>query len=241
MPADYRYDWDTIARFYEEGHSVRDCRRRFGFSNGAWDAAVKRGNVRPRPRSVRVNASAGQRAVAELLGGGMSQAAVARALGISPATVSYHARQLGRAPRLECARRYDWDAVRAYYDEGHSVRECRARFGMCSRTFNDAVRRGAIVTRPQAMPIADLLVAGAARNRCHVKTRLLGAGLKAKRCEGCGIEKWRGLPLSLELHHVNGDGNDNRLQNLRLLCPNCHSQTENWGGRGKRTPREQAA
>ena len=43
-----------------------------------------------------------------------------------------------------------------------------------------------------------------------------------------------GEPLNMELHHVNGDGSDNRLENLQLLCGNCHSQTDNWGGRGAR-------
>jgi 5-methylcytosine-specific restriction endonuclease McrA len=41
-------------------------------------------------------------------------------------------------------------------------------------------------------------------------------------------------PLSMQLHHINGDGSDNRLENLQLLCGNCHSQTDNWGGRGIR-------
>jgi hypothetical protein len=175
-----------------------------------------------------------RRAVADLLARGLSQSAVARELGLSRAAVSYHARQLGVERRGECARRYDWAEVQRYYDEGHSVAECRRRFGMANRTFTEAVRRGAIVTRPHAIPIAELLVVGPRRNRWHLKTRLLSSGLKQRRCESCGLEGWWGRPISFELHHVNGDGCDNRLENLRLLCPNCHSQTENWGGRGKR-------
>lgn len=81
----------------------------------------------------------------------------------------------------------------------------------------------------------ELLVVGRHQtNRSHLKQRLLGAGLKENRCEACGIVEWQGKPLSMELHHVNGDGADNRLENLQLLCGNCHSQTENWGGRGRK-------
>jgi hypothetical protein len=54
-------------------------------------------------------------------------------------------------------------------------------------------------------------------------------GLKNPRCERCGLTEWRGEPISLELHHVNGDRLDNRLESLALLCPNCHSQTETYG------------
>jgi hypothetical protein len=84
------------------------------------------------------------------------------------------------------------------------------------------------------MPIDELLVAGRPRNRTHVKMRILGAGLKENVCEDCGITDWRDRPLAMALHHVNGDGNDNRLDNLRFLCPNCHSQTENFAGRNCR-------
>jgi transposase-like protein len=174
-----------------------------------------------------------RQAVAALMASGLTQAAIARRLGLSPATVSYHAGQLGIERRSECARRYDWAEVQRYYDEGHSIAECRRTFGMANRTFTDAVRRGDVVTRPQATPMQDLLVAGPRRNRCHLKARLLSSGLKVARCEECGIDQWRKRPIPLELHHVNGDGRDNRLENLRLLCPNCHSQTDNWGGRGK--------
>jgi hypothetical protein len=78
---------------------------------------------------------------------------------------------------------------------------------------------------------AELLVAGRKTNRSHLKQRLLREGLKENRCEQCGITEWRGRSLNMQLHHVNGDGLDNRLENVELLCANCHSQTETYGGR----------
>jgi hypothetical protein len=83
------------------------------------------------------------------------------------------------------------------------------------------------------MSIDELLVVGRKEtNRSHLKSRLIEEGLKADQCEICGITEWRGRSLSVERHHLNGDGEDNRLENLQLLCGNCHSQTDNWGGRG---------
>jgi hypothetical protein len=165
-----------------------------------------------------------------------SQAEIARVLGISKSTVAFHCRRLGVRADPRFARRYDWtDVQRAIDKENLSMRQCLERFGFCRATWADALQRGDIVPRPVKIPIEQLLVVGrAGTNRGHLKRRLISEGLKQNHCEGCGLAAWRGKPLSLELHHVNGDGSDNRLENLQLVCGNCHSQTDNWGGRGGR-------
>jgi len=173
-----------------------------------------------------------RRRVQELWRRGLSGAAISRELGISRSTVSYHLKRLGKPVDEKCNRRYDWIEVQRFYDEGRTVRECMNEFGFSSETWHSAVKRGALTSRPRSMPMEELL--NARRSRGHLKVRLFSAGLKEARCEGCGIEDWLGAPLSLCLHHVNGDNQDNRLENLRILCPNCHSQTENFAGRNSR-------
>jgi transposase-like protein len=175
--------------------------------------------------------------VAERLRRGMTIAEIASELGVVKSTVCYHARRLGNAPDPRFARRYDWSAIQAYYDDGHSIRECAREFGFCTDTWHRAVRVGLLVSRPAAAPIGTYLVKGRKVNRHHLKGRLLDSGLKTHQCEICGIAEWLGRPLSMSLHHINGDGDDNRLENLQLLCANCHSQTSNFGSRNPRRTR----
>jgi len=142
--------------------------------------------------------------VDRLLRQGCRRGDIARRLGVARSTVSYHARRLGAAMDASAARRYDWSEIQSYYAGGHSVRECRKRFGFGSSTWSEAVQRGDVVPRSSAMSIQALLAAP--RGRAHVKGRLVKAGLLESSCQSCGITDWQDEPLPLELHHINGIG-----------------------------------
>jgi hypothetical protein len=97
-------------------------------------------------------------------------------------------------------------------------------------------RRGAHLCArpPRAVPLADVLVEGSTYHRGHLKRRLLAEGLKRPECEMCGQgEIWRGRRMSLVLDHINGVHDDHRLENLRLLCPNCNATLDTHCGRHK--------
>lgn len=88
--------------------------------------------------------------------------------------------------------------------------------------------------------IEELLVVDSNHNRSTLKKRLLKEGLLKNQCYICGqLPEWNGKPLALQIDHMNGVSNDNRLENLRILCPHCHSQTDNFAGKNKsdRKPR----
>lgn len=86
------------------------------------------------------------------------------------------------------------------------------------------------------IPLKKILVADSTYNtNFHLKKRLLKEGLLKEECIDCGVGAiWNGKPLKLQLEHKNGISNDNRLENLCLLCPNCHSQTPTYCGKSKR-------
>lgn len=77
----------------------------------------------------------------------------------------------------------------------------------------------------------QFLIENSTYNRTHLKINLLRRGLLKYQCYICGIREWNGKRITLQIEHVNGIYNDNRLENICLICPNCHSQTPTFCGR----------
>ena len=80
-------------------------------------------------------------------------------------------------------------------------------------------------------PLSEILVKDSSYQSYKLAKRLLNANLKEKICENCKSMLWLGNPIPLELHHINGVSSDNRIENLQLLCPNCHALTDNYRGK----------
>ena len=71
-------------------------------------------------------------------------------------------------------------------------------------------------------------------NTHHLKNKLWKSGKLSRKCYECGIVEWMEKPAPLQLDHINGKRTDNRIENLRILCANCHAQTDTWTGKNKR-------
>lgn len=126
-----------------------------------------------------------------------------------------------------------------YGVKGHNYRTVQGwakRWDISTEHFDPhagARRAGAVRRRP----LSEILVEHSHYTRGNLKRRLLLAGLKQPVCEMCGQgEIWQGMRMSMVLDHINGVADDNRLENLRMLCPNCNATLDTHCGRN--TPRE---
>lgn len=117
-----------------------------------------------------------------------------------------------------------------------TLRKWAHRWGIAVEHFDpDAARIEALRRHNTKVPLAQVLVEGSIYSRSNLKRRLYEEGLKRQQCELCGQgELWYGKRISLILDHINGVRNDNRIENLRIVCPNCAATLETHCGANKR-------
>lgn len=155
-------------------------------------------------------------------------------------------------------KRWNIDILRTAVRESESIRQVILKLGLIpaggnyeqieraisehkistSHFLGQAIHRGKIIPRKPLYPLEKLLVKGGTFQSHKLKRRLYSAGIKQEQCELCG---WKSRAsdgrIPLELDHMNGDHHDNRIENLRILCPNCHSLQSTHRGKNKRKMR----
>lgn len=138
--------------------------------------------------------------ILSLLQQGKTYNEIVQIVGCCKATISYHAQKSASSKTLPF-RRYDWQEIQAFHDQGNNYTACRRQFGFAKDTWDRAIARGELSPRDFRIPLDVLLVEGRRTERGHLKQRLIAVGVLENRCAECGLTQWRGKPLSLDLHH----------------------------------------
>ena len=116
---------------------------------------------------------------------------------------------------------------------GSNYRLIKERISKLNLDTSHFTNKRSTINNTKRNKLDDILVENSSyTNTNSLKKRLLSEGFKEYKCENCNRSEWEGYPIPLELHHINGIHSDLRVENLKLLCPNCHALTENYRGKG---------
>lgn len=123
--------------------------------------------------------------------------------------------------------------LRAAGGNFRTIKKHAERLGISTEHFDPSIARARANAR-RGLPLETFLVEGSTYHRGHLKSRLYQEGLKVRACELCGQgEEWNGRTMALILDHINGVANDHRLNNLRIVCPNCAATLATHCGKNK--------
>lgn len=218
---------EEVIRLLMEGKSYRTIERETGASKSTIHYHAKKlGNPNKRDFTPALEAAT------RLIEAGARNKTIFAETGLSAATVCRLRRELGVSGTT--APTWTWGEVQNFYDQGMSIRDCEDRFKLSKGSIYHAKAKGLFETRGRcvAIPLEEAMVENSTYQRGALKRRLICEGLIENECSICAAKPiWQGKPLVLVLDHINGVNNDHRFENLRLLCPNCNSQTDTFAGR----------
>lgn len=193
-----------------------------------------------------------QEILEQLLAEGKSTAEIAQQLQMGKSTVQARMRQYGlrsQFPTRRCGQtKYSAELLAPIVAAASSIRDVLRELGLTMTGGSHALIKRAIAkhgidtshftpysgvktarTKAEYLLPENVFVKNPRASVSHVRrlARIHVTPYQCKKCENPG--EWMGEPVTLQLDHINGDNSDQRIDNLRWLCPNCHSQTETWG------------
>ncbi len=177
---------------------------------------------------------------------GLSTRRIAERFNVSQTTVRYWLKKHELETNFDRRKSWDDSKLTSAVAKAETLSDVLREFGMATgsgnyKSINKAIARLGIDTSHligrgsgrggNARTDAEVFCENSTYSRHGLLRRLLAKGV-SEECAVCGVGgEWQGKPLRLQVDHINGVNNDHRLENLRVMCPNCHSQTATWGGK----------
>ena len=175
--------------------------------------------------------------IIQLLLEGYTNKQVAEMTGSSRSNVSTHAKRLGLTKPRAKGSLLNWTEIADFY-ETHTRLQTFAKFDISEWDWKAAQLRGDIISRGFAdvrYELDEILIENSLYDNSSLKARIIKDKVIPNKCKLCGqLPFHNGKELTLQLDHINGVNDDHRLENLRILCPNCHTQTDTWGRKARK-------